>query len=70
MHYQRCLIREAIRKRSQKLVEIKGTAQEVRDAVAGLVPTWPVSIIDDLDPGEWHFILNGVDTLVVIMEET
>ena len=26
-------------------------------------------IIDDLDPGEWHFILNGVDTLVMIMEE-
>jgi hypothetical protein len=63
------LIREAIRKRRQKMVEIKGTASEVRDAVAGLVPTWPVSIIDDLDPGELHFILNGVDTLVVIMEE-
>ena len=51
------------------MVEIKGTAHEVRDAVAGLVPTWPVSIIDDLDPGEWHFILNGVDTLVMIMED-
>ena len=51
------------------MVEIKGTASEVRDAVAGLVPTWPVHLIDDLDPGEWHFILNGVDTLVMIMEE-
>ena len=51
------------------MVELKGTASEIRDAVAGLVPTWPVSIIDDLDPGEWHFILNGVDTLVVIMED-
>lgn len=51
------------------MVEIKGTASEVRDAVAGLVPSWPVSIIDDLDLGEWHFILNGIDTLVMIMEE-
>lgn len=41
------------------MVEIKGTASEVRDAVAGLVPTWPVSIIDDLDPGEWQWLFSS-----------
>lgn len=48
---------------------VKGTAHEVIEAVKGLAPAWPVHLIDSLSPGEWHFILNGVDTLVVIMED-
>ena len=45
---------------------VKGTAEEIKEAVMGLVPAWPVHLIDSLDPGEWHFILNGIDTLVII----
>jgi len=45
---------------------VKGTAEEIKEAVRGLVPAWPVHLIDSLDPGEWHFILNGIDTLVII----
>ena len=51
------------------MIELKGTAEEIKEAVKGLVPAWPVHLIDSLDPGEWHFILNGVDTLVIIEDE-
>ena len=45
---------------------VKGTAEEIKEAVKGLAPAWPAHLIDSLSPGEWHFILNGVDTLVII----
>ena len=48
---------------------VRGTAEEINEAIKGLVPTWPVHLIDSLDPGEWHFILNGIDTLVIIEDE-
>lgn len=51
------------------MIELRGTADEIREAVKGLAPAWPVHLIDKLNPGEWHFILNGVDTLVIIEDE-
>ena len=51
------------------MIELKGTANEIQEAVKWLVPAWPYHLIDSLDPGEWHFILNGIDTLVIIEDE-
>ena len=48
---------------------VRGTAEEIREAVKGLVPAWPIRLIDSLGPGEWHFILNGVDTKVEIISD-
>ena len=50
------------------MVELKGTAEEIAEAVKAVSPTFPIQIIPDLWPGEYHFMLNGVDTKVVIME--
>jgi hypothetical protein len=51
------------------VITVKGTAHEVIEAVKGLAPAWPVHLIDSLDPGEWRFVLNGIDTLVIIEDE-
>ena len=51
------------------MIELKGTRSEIAEAVKAIAPEYPVSLIEHLDPGEWHFILNGVDTLVHIIEE-
>lgn len=48
---------------------VKGTREEIMAAVKALAPTWPTILIDSLDPGEWHFVLNGVDTMVIIEDE-
>lgn len=50
------------------MISLSGTADEIKDAVSGISPTWPAHIIKDLTPGEWHFIINGVDVKVVITE--
>ena len=51
------------------MIELKGTRSEIAEAVKAIAPTYPTALIEHLDPGEWHFILNGVDTLVHIIEE-
>ena len=53
------------------MMTVRGTAEEIMAVVKAMAPTctWPTFLIDSLDPGEWHFILNGVDTLVIIEEE-
>ena len=50
------------------MIELKGNRDEIAKAVEAIAPTYPVHIIFSLDAGEWHFVLNGVDTLVVITE--
>ncbi len=50
------------------MIELSGTAEEISEVVKAIAPAWPTHIIDGLWPGEWHFILNGVDTKVVITE--
>lgn len=47
---------------------VKGTSAQIAEVVKAISPTWPTALINSLDPGEWHFILNGVDTLVIIEE--
>ena len=51
------------------MIKLKGTANEIQEAVKWLIPAWPYHLIDSLDPGEWHFTLNGIDTLVIIEDE-
>lgn len=51
------------------MIELKGTRQEIAEAVRGIAPDWPTQLIESLDPGEWHFILNGIDVRVLIVED-
>lgn len=51
------------------MIELKGTRAEIAEAVKAIAPTYPTALIEHLDCGEWHFILNSVDTLVHIIEE-
>lgn len=48
------------------MIELKGTRKEIAEAVRGISPTYPVALIEHLEAGEWHFILNGLDTKVLI----
>ena len=52
-----------------KMMELKGTAEEIADAILAISPTWPVHIIKSMWTGEYHFILNGIDTKVTIIEK-
>ena len=49
------------------MVELRGKREEIALAVKGIAPEWPVNLIEQLEPGEWHFTLNGVDVLVWIL---
>lgn len=51
------------------MIEIRGNRKEIAEAVRAIAPKYPTALIEHLDRGEWHFILNGVDTLVHIIEE-
>lgn len=51
------------------MVELRGKRREIALAVKGITPEWPVQLIEQLEPGEWLFVLNGVDTLVIIEDE-
>ena len=48
---------------------VKGTRTEIADVIKAISPTYPVSLVNSLDPGEWHFIMNGIDTRVIIEDE-
>lgn len=47
---------------------VKGTRAQIAEVVKAISPTFPTALINSLDPGEWHFIMNGIDTLVIIEE--
>ena len=51
------------------MIELRGSRAEIARAVEAISPTYPVTLIEHLDAGEWNFILNGVDTIVQIEEE-
>lgn len=51
------------------MILIRGTADEIAEAVKAIAPTYPTALIEHLDPGEWHFILNGIDVKLTIKEE-
>ena len=50
------------------MIELKGTAEEIAEAVRAIAPTYPVDLIRHLDQAEWHFILNGVDVVVWVIK--
>lgn len=37
------------------MIELRGKRQEIARAVKGIAPEWPVQLIEQLEPGEWHF---------------
>ena len=51
------------------MIELRGSSAEIARAVETISPTYPVTLIEHLDAGEWHFILNGVDTRVIIVPD-
>lgn len=51
------------------MIEIRGNRKEIAEAVKAIAPTYPTALIEHLDPGEWHFILNGIDVKLTIKEE-
>ena len=51
------------------MIELKGTRSEIAEAVKAIAPTYPTALIEHLDPGEWHFILNEIDVKLTIKEE-
>lgn len=52
------------------MIILHGTRKEIAQAVKGISNAYPTALIEHLSPGEWHFMLNGVDTLVYIEEES
>lgn len=50
------------------MIEVKGSREEIAEAVKGISDSYPVDLIEHLTPGEWHFILNGIDVLTMIEE--
>lgn len=51
------------------MIELRGTRSEIAEAVKAIATKYPTALIEHLDPGEWHFILNGIDTKVLILEK-
>jgi len=48
---------------------VKGTRTEIAEVIKAISPTYPVSLTNSLELGEWHFIMNGIDTLVIIEDQ-
>ena len=51
------------------MVEVKGTREEIAEAVRGISDTYPVNLLLHLTPGEWQFMMNGIDVAVLIEGE-
>lgn len=48
------------------MIEIRGTREEIAAAISGIAPKYPTDLIKHLDPGEWRFIIAGIDVRVLI----
>ena len=51
------------------MIEVRGSRSEIAQAIKGIAPKYPAALIQHLDTGEWHFIINQIDVLVMIEEE-
>lgn len=51
------------------MIEVKGTREEIAEAVKGISDTYPTDLILHLTPGEWFFVMNGVDVALLIEEK-
>ena len=52
------------------MIEIKGTRKEVAEAVKGISATYPTGSIEHLVPGEWFFIVNGVEVKLIVERDS
>jgi len=48
---------------------VKGTRTEIAEVIKTISPTYPVSLVNFLDSGEWHFIMNGINVCVIIADD-
>ena len=48
---------------------VKGTRAEIVEVIKAISTTYPVSLVNSLDSGEWHFIMSGVDVCVIIEDD-
>lgn len=51
------------------MIKVKGTREEIAKAVKGISATYPTDLILHLTPGEWNFMMNGIDVAVLIEGE-
>lgn len=51
------------------MIKVKGTREEIAEAVKGISDSYPTDLILHLHPGWWHFWLNGIDVAVLIEEK-
>lgn len=51
------------------MIEVKGTREEIAEAVKGISDDYPTDLILHLTPGEWHFVMNGIEVAVLIEGE-
>lgn len=51
------------------MIKVKGSREEIAEAVKGISETYPTDLILHLTPGEWFFVMNGVDVAVLIEEK-
>ena len=51
------------------MIEVKGTREEIAEAVKGISDSYPVDLILHLHTGWWHFMMNGIDVAVLIEGE-
>ena len=51
------------------MIKVKGSREEIAEAVKGISDSYPVDLLFHLTPGEWHFMMNGIDVAVLIEGE-
>lgn len=51
------------------MIKVKGSREEIAEAVRGISDSYPVDLLLHLTPGEWHFMMNGIDVAVLIEEK-
>lgn len=51
------------------MIKVKGSREEIAKAVKGISETYPTDLILHLTPGEWFFVMNGIDVAVMIEEK-
>jgi hypothetical protein len=50
------------------VIKVKGSREEIAEAVKGISATYPTDLILHLVPGEWFFMLNGIEVAVLVEE--
>lgn len=53
----------------RRVIKVKGSREEIAEAVKGISETYPTDLILHLTSGEWFFMMNGIDVAVLIEGE-